>query len=220
MTAPFVRRLARASRTRAGWTDPGGEGKTTLRVPHTSAPIVLDGDTEDRGWTSAPGPARTGPFVLSNGAPGRPHSEARMVWGDGYLYVLLYAADDDIRSRASPADGDSFRLTFSRAGRRYSIEASADGVVTDAARDSTGAPDPSWHSGAHVSCELDGTIDEGRDTDEEWSLEMAIPFASLGMNGDPGESARFSVERCDVSKGGGRACAGWGEEESGRIVIE
>jgi hypothetical protein len=202
--------------------DPGDPADATLRVPHASASIVLDGDTEDPGWTSAPGPARTGPFVQSNGAPGRPHSEARMVWGDGYLYVLLYAADDDIRSRAShvASEHDAFRLTFSRSGRGYSIEASPDGVVTDAARDRGGSLDPSWHSDAHVSCELDGTIDDGRDTDEEWSLEMAVPFASLGMKGERGESARFSVERCDAPKGGARACAGWGARNSGRIVIE
>jgi hypothetical protein len=190
----------------------------TLRVPRASSSIVLDGDADDWGMAE-PGPARTGPFVLPTGAPARPHSEARMFWGDEYLYVLLYAADDDIRSRGrhpgrAVGAEDSFLLRFFRDGAEYSIEVSPDGAVTDTARD------PAWHSRAQISPEVDGTLDEGRDVDEEWSLEMAIPFASLDMKGEKGESVRFSAERCDAPKGGERACAGWGEREAGRLVIE
>ena len=52
---------------------------------------------------------------------------------------------------------------------------------------------------------------------------MAVPFASLGMKGDPGESVGFAVERCDAPAPGARACGEWGaalDRESGRLVIE
>src|SRR6516164_5408799 len=90
-----------------------------LHVPHLPASIVLDGDTDDPGWTSPPGPARTGPFLLASGVPARPYSDTRAVWGDGHLYLALYAADEDIRSRTIEHDGplwldDSFRVVFTR----------------------------------------------------------------------------------------------------------
>ena len=185
----------------------GSEGSgAVLRVPHAPGAIALDGDDDDPGWTRAPGPARTGPFTLAGGAPARPHSEARLLWGDGYLYLLLYAADDDIRAR-----DDGFRMRLSRGAIDYAIEVTADGALTEEARGGDGAIDATWRSGAHVSRELDGTPDDARDVDEEWSLEVAVPFASLGMKGEPGEAAGFAVERCDASSARALACSQWGE---------
>jgi hypothetical protein len=196
-----------------------GEGTgPVLRVPHAPAPIALDGDNDDPGWTRSPGPARTGPFALAGAATAaRPYADARLLWGDGYLYVLLYAADDDIRSR-----GDTFRMRLSRFGVEYAIEVSPDGTVRDAALDARGAVDPAWRSGAHASREIDGTLDDPRDTDEEWSVELAVPLASLGMRGQAGESASFAIERCDASTSRGRVCSHWGDRaaEGGRLVIE
>jgi hypothetical protein len=200
-----------------------------LRVPHLPGSITLDGDTDDPGWTQSPGPARTGPFVLANGAEARPYSNARALWGDGHLYLALYAADEDIRTRTDQPDGplwldDAFRLTFTRGDVEYAIDVSPKGVITDAVRRSGGAFDYSWSAGAHVSPELDGTINESSNMDEEWVIEMAIPFESLGLKGESGETFGFTVRRCDTPKGEARVCAGWGEgspdEEPGRIVLE
>ncbi len=205
-----------------------GQGATpvTLAVPHLSASIVLDGDTDDPGWTLPPGPARTGPFVLANGAAARPYSDVRAAWGDGHLYLALYAADEDIRSRTAEHDGplwldDSFRLVFTGADGERAIEVSPRGVVTDALRSPGGAFDYSWESGAHVSPELDGTVNDSKDADEEWVIEMAIPFEALGMRGERGEAIGFSVRRCDVPKGAPRVCASWGEGGApGKLRLE
>ncbi len=50
-------------------------------------------------WLSSPGPARTGAFH-SRRASAHVLSEARMVGGRA-LYLALYAADEDIRTRAT-----------------------------------------------------------------------------------------------------------------------
>ncbi len=197
---------------------PEGKGRdvAVLRVPHVPGAVALDGDNDDPGWTLPPGPARTGPFVSAGGGSARPYSDARMLWGDGHLYALLYAADEDIRTGE-----DAFQLRFSRGGVDYAIELSAAGTVRDAARDERGRGVAGWRSGAHVSREIDGTPDDARDTDEEWSLEVALPLASLGMTGQPGDSVRFAIERCDASKEGAKSCSQWGEGgEGGRLVLE
>ncbi|HEY8041326.1 MAG TPA: carbohydrate-binding family 9-like protein [Polyangiaceae bacterium] len=213
-------RPARAPSSRAP------DRELVLHVPHTPGSIILDSDTDDPGWTREPGPARTGPFVLPDGPEARPYSNTRIVWGDGHLYLALYAADEDIESRTDQPDGplwldDSFRLTFTRGDVEYSIEVSPRGVVTDGVRKSGGKFDYSWSSGVHVSQEMDGTLNKPQDLDEEWVIEMAIPFESLGMNGERGESIGFSVRRCDTPKDSPRVCAGWGEGDTpGRLVLD
>jgi hypothetical protein len=204
-------------------------GDPVLRVPHIQGAILLDGDMDDPGWVQPPGPARTGPFTLENGDDARPYSNTRVVWGDGYLYLALYAADEDVEAHAEEPDSpllgeDAFHVVFSQPGVEYAIDASARGVVTDSIRRHGGAWDPSWSSHAHVSRELDGTLNNPSNTDEEWAIEMAIPFESLGLKGERGETIGFTVSRCDTPKGMPRVCAGWGQglrgRGPGRIVLQ
>ena len=195
-----------------------------LRVPHLKGNIVLDGDMDDPGWAGAI--ARTGPFLASSGLPARPYSDARLVWGDDQLYVALYAADEDVRALPREPEStvwldDSFHLAFTSGQTQRTLDVSALGVVTDAIRQGDGPFDYAWQSGAHVSHENDGTLNDPTDDDEEWILEMAIPLASLGLKGEKGERIGFAVRRCDTPKGFARVCAAWGEAEArGEIVLD
>lgn len=210
------------AKPRPGWIEP----ELVLRVPHAPGAILLDGDTDDKGWTGNPPPARTRAFVTSTGVPARPFSEIRMVWGDGYLYLSLYAADEDIEAHVTEPDGpvwndDSFRVVFTRDDTQYAIEVSASAVVTDSIRRGGGKWDYTWSAGVHASKEADGSLNNPRNRDEEWVIEMAVPFESLGLEGKPGESLGFTASRCDTPKDGQRVCASWGEgTPAGRIVLE
>ena len=86
-----------------------------------------------------------------------------MVWGDGYLYLSLYAAEDpSSRARAMPTGpvwlDDAFRVVFTRSDTQYSIEVSPRAVVTDSIRHGDGKWDYAWSGGVHVSKETDGTL--------------------------------------------------------------
>jgi hypothetical protein len=166
------------------WPSACAPASPVLGVPRAPASIALDGDLDDPGWVAWPGPARTGPFVDASGAPARPHAEARLLWGDGVLYLLLYAADEDV-TRA-----DRFRLAFERGGVRYVTAIAADGVVRDEAP-------AGWESEIHASREIDGTLDDPRDVDEEWSLEVAVPLTAIGLRGLRAERFGFPIARCD-----------------------
>lgn len=205
-------RAASGARVKAPVTTVGARA---LHVPHLRGNLVLDGDLDDSAW-AASDVARTGQFLDASGGPARPHSEARLVWGDGHLYMALYAADEDVRALPRKPDeavwlDDSFRVVFRRGDVEMAFDVSATGVITDARRVRGGSPDYSWDSGAHVSTELDGTLNDPRDDDEEWALELAIPFESLGMRGARGESIAVSIQRCDTPKGAARTCATWAE---------
>jgi hypothetical protein len=204
-------------------------GAPVLRVPHAPGPITLDGDTDDLGWLHPPGPARTGAYRFANGQPATPYSETRLVWSGDYLYLALYASDEDIETHADAPDGpvaaeDAFHIVFSQPGVDYAIDVSPKAVISDAIRRGAGGWDLSWQSGAHASKEIDGTINDPKNLDEEWAIELAVPFESIGMRGERGETIGLALRRCDKPKEGPRVCATWGGgpsvREGGRIVLE
>jgi hypothetical protein len=87
-----------------------------------------------------------------------------------------------------------------------------------------GAWDRSWNSGAHVSREIDGSLNDPRGLDEEWAIELAVPLEALGMRGERGENIGLMLRRCDIPKREPRVCSGWGRGASdavtGRIVLD
>jgi hypothetical protein len=76
-----------------------------LVIPQVAAPIRCDGELDEVAWRS---PARTGPFTDAKGDSAAPYSEARLLRDDRFVYLALYAADEDIRST------DEFVVTFGR----------------------------------------------------------------------------------------------------------
>jgi hypothetical protein len=196
-------------------------GDPVLRVPQVPGAITLDGDTDDPGWLRPPGPARTGDFVLPNGKQAVPYSATKLVWGDGFLYVALYASDLDIETHTDQPDGpvwleDAFRVVFFRPGVEYELDLSPKAVISDSIRRDGGARDFAWSSGAHASKEMDGSLNNPKDRDEEWAIELAVPLESLEMQGEPGETIGLSLSRCDTLNGAPPVCAGWGDGADGR----
>lgn len=183
-----------------------------LLVPHARGPITIDGETDEPDWTRAP--ARTGAFLGPEGRAARPVSEARALWDDANLYLSLYAADEDVRAAKVAPDGpvwagDSFTVEIGPpAGGTRSITVGPSGIITDVALTPGKPADPRWQSGAKAAIDLDGTLDDPRDRDEEWVVELAIPFHSLGVA--PGAEVRLAMtlRRCDAHEGG-RRCGTW-----------
>lgn len=197
-----------------------------LVVPHAKQPIVLDGHLTDPAWLEEA--VRTGPFLESDGPLlAHQYSEARFLWGDGQLYVGLYASDEDIRATHEAQDSqvwrdDSFRLAFDDGAREYLFDVSALGAVADGVRtkaSSKTAFDYAWNSQARVAHELEGTPNDPSNNDEEWVIEMAIPLASLGQKGAHGERLGLWVGRCDTAKGQPRTCGDWGRTHGRGVLV-
>jgi hypothetical protein len=161
--------------------------------------------------------------VAADGSDGKPYSDAKLVWGDGHLYLMLYAADEDIEATHDSESAvwldDAFHLAFTAGDAQRAFDVSPRGAVTDGLRRGNEPFDWSWQSGAHVSKEMDGTINDPRDRDEEWVIEMAIPFDALGLEGKRGERLGFAAHRCDTPKTGQRLCASFGEGGAGFAVL-
>ena len=92
--------------------------------------------------------------------------------------------------------------------------------MTDAIRRPGGRYDYTWKA-CIASPERDGTLNDPRDTDEEWVIEMAVPFEALGMQGEAGETIGLALRRCDTPKGSSRVCRSWGDgPDKARIVLD
>jgi len=62
----------------------------------------------------------------------------------------------------------------------------------------------------HVVLNADGVVDNPSGFDEEWNVEMAVPFASLGAKGARGATLGLTLHRCDTPKtSGAEVCASY-----------
>jgi hypothetical protein len=153
--------------------------KPSLVVPHTTGPIKIDGEWDEPDWSKT---SLRGQFIGDDGALSRPTSEIRLLHDDHDVFVGLYAADDDIRST------DAFDVALGSVKLHVTA---------------TGTLDPAI-PGARVAVDRDGSLDDDRNFDEEWLIELAIPRDAL-----PTGPLAISASRCDTPKHRTQRCTAW-----------
>ena len=180
-------------------------------VPHTVAGGVVDGEMGEAHWRLA---THSGPFLdKQSGALAIPHSELRLAHDGSRLWLGLYAADENIQTRAVVGDGatwsdDAFSLRIRAIPAvEFALDISAAGTRTDARIDGRGRVETAWQSGADCAVARDGTLNDASDDDEEWLVECAVPLAPLGLK--VGDTFSLSAQRCDTPKGAGERCGAW-----------
>lgn len=182
------------------------------KVPAGS--IRVDGRLDDPGWRSI---QPVGHFILSDGlGPASRQTEARMCWDDTYLYICFACEDPDIWGTMFDRDDpiyeeevvEAFIDPDSDLTCYYELQTSPHGTLFDAIihnptglrRDMKG--ETSWTcEGWLVGVQVDGTLDNRDDVDRGWTVEWAIPFASLSSapNTPPkdGDTWRINLYRID-----------------------
>jgi hypothetical protein len=182
------------------------------RVPNGS--IRVDGKLDDPGWQSI---QTVGDFILADGyGPAARQTEAWMCWDDAYLYISFACDDPDIWGTMFDRDDpiyeeevvEAFIDPDSDLTCYYELQTSPHGTLFDAIihnptglrRDMKG--DTSWTcEGWLVGVQVDGTLDNRGDLDKGWTVEWAIPFASLtGAPNTPpkdGDTWRINLYRID-----------------------
>ena len=199
----------------------------TLTVPRVSGPVKIDAELEGKKlWEADVG--ATGNFKDAAGHGMVPYTEAKARWGDGKLYLMLYAGDLDLEGTVRQRDGaldqdDAFRLELGDSRDARVIWVSVLGTLADArCRAAAGQRtcDARWDSHAQVAVDRDGTLNKVGDNDEEWVIEMSLPLADLGMpDAGPGTRIPFSVQRCEVGHGKQHACGGWGITQPAALTL-
>ena len=161
-------------------------------VVHRAAGTVqIDGVLSESLWDKA---AVAGPFVRSiDGKPASAATEARLLWDDDNLYVAFQCEDANVSGKFSKDDEplytsnvvEIFINPSGDASRYDEIEVAPTNALFDASF--TGGPrkgmELAWSSHARHAVHVDGTLNDSRDVDRGWTVELAIPFASLtGMD--------------------------------------
>lgn len=159
------------------------------RIPTTTADLKLDGELGETDWSTR---ALRHILAAPGGGQARPFSEVSLLHDNAYLYVGLYAADENIQT------GEFFDVHLGS----LAFHATSTGAITPEIL------------GAKTSIDRDGTLDDPSNDDEEWVLELALPLPATGFA--PGRAQVVTVQRCDTPKDHVERCGSW----SGSVALQ
>lgn len=211
---------------------PGGLPFRVAWATRTEHPPVLDGKmTTDDGWDAA---TPLGQFTLMHESTPAAPTEGRLLYDDDALYIAVRADGPGrgvIKMNATERDGavngddcvhlfivppDALPLRLEPQPGRWYFHLSVNALGTQ--RDAIGYKGKSWWNGqwsAKTSVREDG-----------WTVEIRIPFATLGIEGPTGDAWGFNLCRRYSSEQEARY-ANWSPKEHwysfpsryGRIVF-
>lgn len=158
----------------------------------TQTPPTIDGHGTDAAWRDVPW---TADFIDIEGAkkPAPYHrTRVKMVWGDAHLYVFAEMVEPHVwgtlRQRDTiiyiDNDFEMFLDPDGNAHEYFEIEVNALNTVMDLfmprAYRSGGRAMLNWDvKGLQTAVQVKGTLNNPRDTDTAWTVEMAIPFRAM-----------------------------------------
>lgn len=169
----------------------GGERQSYL-VTRALAPLVIDGVPDEESWRLA---ASTAAFVdIQGDRQPRPELEttAKLLWDERYLYIAAELEQPDLWATLTERDAvifhdDDFEVFIdpdSDTRLYWEFEINALGTVWDLLlvrpyRDN-GPPLNAFDTpGLESAVALGGSLNDARDRDSGWSVELAIPWAAM-----------------------------------------
>lgn len=174
-----------------------------------TTPPVVDGLLDDPAWATAPW---SEPFVdIAGLRRPRPHLDTRMRvgWDDSTFYLAARLEEPDVWATLVTRDtvifhDNDFEVFLDPDGDTHDyaeLEINALGTVWDLLlerpyRDG-GPAVTTWDvAGLRSAVHIDGTLNDARDRDRGWSVELGIPFSALGRSRPAdGEQWRVNFSR-------------------------
>jgi hypothetical protein len=161
-------------------------------ITRATTPIRIDGRLDDDAWRNA---AWTSDFVDIQGgdhpAP-RFRTRVKMLWDDRYLYIASELEEPHVWATLTQHDSVIFHdndfevfLNPSGDGRNYfefEINALNTGwdLFLDKPYNEGGKADNSWEiPGLLTAVHVDGTLNDPRDRDRGWTVEIAFPWSAF-----------------------------------------
>ncbi|WP_205679165.1 carbohydrate-binding family 9-like protein [Aquisphaera insulae] len=158
-----------------------------------SHPLAIDGKLDDPAWRDA---AWTEPFEDIEGSV-RPKprftTRAKMLWDDRYFYIGARLDEPHVWGTLTKHDcvifqNNDFEVFIDPDGDNheyYELEINAlntewDLFLPKPYRDGGGAVDAWEIPGLKTAVHVEGTLNDPRDEDSAWTVEIAIPWKALG----------------------------------------
>lgn len=165
-------------------------------VRKTNQPMVIDGKLDDPAWRKA---KWTNNFMDIEGLH-QPiplyNTHVKMLWDSAYLYIAAQLEEPNIWGTLTNYDEIVFRdhdfevfIDPNNDGNQYfEIEINALGTIMDLfmfkSYKKGGPMNMGWNAtGMKTAIGIDGTLNDNRDTDKGWVVEMAIPYSCLNKPG-------------------------------------
>ena len=180
--------------------------------------IEVDGRLTEKAWANAAPITLMFPWEEQTGVKQR--TTVRLMRDQTYLYVGYECEDVDItathENRDDPVYKDDCVEIFLKPSEKtdhyIGLEMNARGVLFDYYYSFPEKNDKTFNlDGVLLKTTLRGTLNQGDDRDQAWSLELAIPWNSLN-NGLPpasGDQWRAQINRWDGTEAKGRRLSMW-----------
>lgn len=181
-----------------GFSQPAGELDSlplSYDVKKTKQPIVIDGKI-DKAWNKAPWTSYFQDIEGKKKPEPRFKTRVKMLWDDKYLYVLADMEEPHLWATLTKRDAIIFHdhdfevfLDPNNDQEQYfEYEINALGTIMDLFMTRTykkgGPMVMEWNSDNLISAvKLHGTLNDNRDIDKGWVVEMAIPYKDLERPG-------------------------------------
>ncbi len=158
----------------------------------TSGPLKIDGRLDEPSWQAAEWTRAFGDIEGPDRPEPRYRTVVQMLWDDEFLYIGAYLEEPDLWATLTERDAvifydNDFEIFIDPDGdthEYYELEINALNTVWDLLlvrpyRDG-GPAVHSWDiQGLRTAVDLKGTLNDPRDEDKAWTVEVALPFAVL-----------------------------------------
>ncbi len=181
--------------------------------PHVAQPPTIDGRLDDDAWKHAQWSAAFGDIQGSKQPAPRFATRIKMAWDDRAWYIAAELSDPHVWASIIEHDAvifhdNDFEVFLDPDGDNHQygeLELNALNTTWDLFLDRPykdgGNADNAWEiEGLRTAVAVDGSLNDPSDIDRGWTVEIAIPFASLRRLGVVAAPQAGAVWRVDFSR--------------------
>jgi hypothetical protein len=165
-------------------------------VLRTTEKMMIDGKDDEKIWGKAPWTQVFTDIVTGEQINSEREAKCKMLWDDDFLYLFVKFRERNLWASIRDHDAqvyqdNAFEMFIAPGGGTYNyfeFQINAYSTVWDLFMPKPyrngGKGLTSWDiKGLQKAVYLDGTLNNPADTDRSWSIELAVPFNSVRMNG-------------------------------------
>jgi hypothetical protein len=178
--------------------------------PRAESPVQVDGVLSDSAWTAAPWSENFADIEGGRKSVPRFRTRVKMLWDDRYLYIGAELTEPQVWGTLTKRDtvifyDNDFEVFIDPDGdnceygefEMNALNTGWDLFLPKPYRDG-GHPDDGWNiDGIVTAVHVDGTLNSPADTDRGWSVEIAMPWASLSRCSHsvaaPGDGSQWRI---------------------------
>lgn len=173
---------------------------------YTSDSIIIDGKIDDKVWQDIPWSDNFVDIATASKAPENLFTRFKMLWNEKYCYIAACLGEPAIWGKLTKRDAiiyrdNDFEVFLDPDGNGlnyYEMEINALGTVMDLflkkPYNKGGKANLAWNfKGLRSAVAIYGTLNHPNDTDNRWTVELAIPWSAFKGKKKPADGDQWRV---------------------------